>query len=57
MVEEGFWDVNVTERATRTAVQNATVVKKPKAFCNRTNDECIVVDVEKKDKSTLRMDR
>ena len=31
-----------TEKAVRRAVQKATVVKKPKAFCTRTTVECIV---------------
>lgn len=33
----------------RIAVQNATVVKKPKAFCSLTKAECILFVVQKSD--------
>lgn len=49
MIADGSWGVKVTERATRAAVQNATVVKKPKVFCNLTNDECILMAAKDND--------
>ena len=41
MDAEGLWGRKRTERAVRMAVQNATVVKKPKVFCTLTTVECI----------------
>ena len=42
MLAEGVWDKSKGVSAMNRAVQNATVVKKPKTFWSLTSAECIV---------------
>ena len=51
MLADGVWGMKRTDSAVRIAVQNATVVKKPKAFCTRTTVECILKIVVKGQRS------
>ena len=46
MLAEGLCRVSRTEQAVSSAVQNATVVKKPKTFCALTRVECILSALE-----------
>lgn len=42
MLARGYWGMRSTESAVNSAVQNATVVKKPNTFCTLTKVECIL---------------
>ena len=51
MLAEGLWGMKRTDSAVRRAVQNATVVKKPKAFCTLTSVECILGNMAKQERN------